>query len=837
MASLDTTALVSTKGGTDEEEWKGGEGQREGQKLVVARSSGSGGGEDKEGKKDDGGVKGSASDKLPDEVLVLILRDALGEREGPLLDLITISNRFFRLVWSEWMSRQHNTNGDLHHLVHRPADRSLLTSLSLDFDQDFLPLDKMFTIGTDLPQLQKLHLGPYSLCGPQLFSDPSPNLQSLDFNLQDDAELALLRLPWSSLVSLSLYTARGDGGRIRFSRIVDSLNDHVSLLFTRPLQWVGEVDLTPLNLADHRRRHSSARIPVLHGLHLRGREGPSVTAGAESTAVSVLSHTTVKQLYFRANTSLLPPSSSYSLLPLVTSVLLTSQHLTMVEPGNFSALVQHLAAFPNLERLTLDVPQFSTSAPSSAESQRFNPCSDAFIAAHPHLFALLAILRTKPVLYFAWKNPTERYVWTRARRDEDFQTNVGRLICSSPADLVVAVSSGSGGGEAKEGKEDDRGVKDSPFDKLPDELLQHILAKILEDRRREGLLIMTVNKRFLRLARPQWYREVDFDSANGRILQLILHPRERELVHSFTCRPTSVDESCRLYEYAVVSLLPNLTTLRVHTAETEFPTAMSDALRQCKHLVELAIYSDEYWSFEDDDWSFGKDLPQLRRLDLGPFCLSYTRLSPVSPHHLSTSNSSTMLTSLTRPNSCTFSSQPFPLRRLVLPAAAFMMFQSHVPTPWPRASSEDYTKLFLALSQSPIETLEMGISLEHVPKLCSFPHVKSLVLCIEEHYGTPYIVTPRDLLGLDEVLTAFVNLDTLILEDFHFADEQTMQASSNLAPNSPTFLLHFPSLAALLPTVHRSGLLQFTWISHELSYVWDRSSREEDFEVERFRPF
>ncbi|GAA5878103.1 hypothetical protein JCM8547_002830 [Rhodosporidiobolus lusitaniae] len=68
MASPATNALVSTRGGSDEEGRKGEEGTREGAKSVVAGSSGSRGSEDKDGRDDEEAVKGSPVDKLPDEI-------------------------------------------------------------------------------------------------------------------------------------------------------------------------------------------------------------------------------------------------------------------------------------------------------------------------------------------------------------------------------------------------------------------------------------------------------------------------------------------------------------------------------------------------------------------------------------------------------------------------------------------------------------------------------------------------------------------------------------------------------------------------------------------------
>ncbi|GAA5881199.1 hypothetical protein JCM8547_003533 [Rhodosporidiobolus lusitaniae] len=258
MTSPRTTALVSTKGGTDEDWRKGEEGQRESEDLVVAVSSESRDEEDEERKEDDGVANGSAFDKVPDELLDQILSFFFTDFARSSADLAPsiVSKRIYVLARARWALSPWQINSsvtsrfvpqrDLHHFVRklyihvkndepahfmsRMAVASIFTKLEevvltggcprgdfefpslfvnflknlerlrrLDFDlYSSIKFPTSFTFATDLPHLRDLRFCNNSRSFPDLLGGEH-TLRALELDMALLRDGSGLFLSWRSL--------------------------------------------------------------------------------------------------------------------------------------------------------------------------------------------------------------------------------------------------------------------------------------------------------------------------------------------------------------------------------------------------------------------------------------------------------------------------------------------------------------------------------------------------------------------------------------------------------------------------------------------------------------
>ncbi|GAA5869932.1 hypothetical protein JCM8547_008108 [Rhodosporidiobolus lusitaniae] len=196
---------------------------------------------------------------------------------------------------------------------------------------------------------------------------------------------------------------------------------------------------------------------------------------------------------------------------------------------------------------------------------------------------------------------------------------------ASPATNAFVLTKGGSDVEGSKGEEgtglcDRLVVAGSPFDKLPNELLEHILSLLFEYKPKFSALLLTVNKRFYDLGRPRYFASVDNHRWSSSGIQLIL-PQAVQLLVRYVNLWISAAESSSSAQYQCVwvSTCRNLTELAIREirgAVDTFPSALTDTLRSLPHLRRLTFDFSEYWTFEDTDFTFGKDLPLLEELEI-----------------------------------------------------------------------------------------------------------------------------------------------------------------------------------------------------------------------------
>ncbi|GAA5856115.1 hypothetical protein JCM8547_002986 [Rhodosporidiobolus lusitaniae] len=380
MTEPHSTALVSTKGGTDEEREKREDGQREDEDLVVAGSSVLEVEEDKVEKEKDGAVKRSPFDKLPDGVLEIILEEAMESAPPNFVDLLTVNKRFFRLARPRWFAEWY-VGGDemrkvlgepstwpffrrfalssyggviasfsyecavlaqLQNLTHlEPVDRITqgeqvvlpiaftdalrllknLKSLAIDLNQGFSFSDASFSVGRDLLQLRMLHLGPGSRCAAQLLAVSCPGLRELNTIWAWQDSQPTPAVPWASVVSIVAFL-----GPLQVSNLVGSLEGYLNSSTPPPSLPLKRLRLRGLALWDAQDFDFEKRNKL------------------EMSILQMLKRTSL------------------------------------------------LECFPSLRNLELHGAKFEGTSPPSIPRRELDPTSSAFIVAYPTLFALLAVL-------------------------------------------------------------------------------------------------------------------------------------------------------------------------------------------------------------------------------------------------------------------------------------------------------------------------------------------------------------------------------------------------------------------------------------------------------------
>ncbi|GAA6031320.1 hypothetical protein JCM8097_005601 [Rhodosporidiobolus ruineniae] len=451
-----STALVSTGGGVNNPE----EGVEEG--------------------------KTSPFDRLPDEVILLILQAIYaGKRKSALLDL-RVNKRIFTVAKAAWYATFKATpypllilaaRRDLHpyvqHLAYSAGNagefvyafeiltvcsvRNLtsltlcgtvddaftsvdlplpvtvglsnlenLKSLSLVYEQAVTFADTEFSIGSDLPQLEELVLTSEA-CQRQLLSTPCPHLRSLKLGYGDKTHSDCDAVPWASLELFEIGLPAGSEASSALDNLANSLR---TALFPN----LNPRDALPLPDA------STAVSFRLRALRLQPTEysaqpyapDPDVPLLQElKTLLEILSLTSIEHLCLHPHTLSAFPSD----LPQIQS--LTS--LTLCHPALYLNAVEErlgflnlLSLFPNLEVLHLEGTGFR-SVSSQSLFDRFTltgPAPDPLEALEGYhdLHAVVEHVKQSKVVAITWEpNELETFVWTRTRVQPSEEFEVERF--------------------------------------------------------------------------------------------------------------------------------------------------------------------------------------------------------------------------------------------------------------------------------------------------------------------------------------------------------------------------------------------------------------------------
>ncbi|GAA5864999.1 hypothetical protein JCM8547_004267 [Rhodosporidiobolus lusitaniae] len=429
-------------------------------------------------------------------------------------------------------------------------------------------------------------------------------------------------------------------------------------------------------------------------------------------------------------------------------------------------------------------------------------------------------------------------------------------------DLKVA---GSRGEEGEEGKEDEDAVKASPFDKVPDELLEDILSLVFEGRPKPPTSLFTVCKRFYIVGRPQWFKTFDNvgrASSPHLLVQADVHPVVRQATVWFSYEDEL--DGIRL-KSALSALFKNLTELTI-TGSVDLdpsfhalPLVFSTALRALKHLRRLRFDLEDTWEFEDVQFTIGHDLPHLSHLELyrGGLNAASQMLSVPCPalrhlvldlgytqHEMFSlipwSTLTTLRVRLDVPDDFSdlaefiesaASSCTLPLHDLVL-VSVFLQKDANAQL--------EVRALFRALGRTSLQRFEFSSDLpwgipDNLAVLSSVKHLSIHQRPRDVHYQRFFAT--NDILELRKLLNSFPSLTYIHLDDFRFNDAEDMQACHLLPPDSVDFAGRLPHLLAMLAVLRATTVLRFEWSVNEVKYVWSRSRSEEDFGVDRYRPY
>ncbi|GAA5876081.1 hypothetical protein JCM8547_002631 [Rhodosporidiobolus lusitaniae] len=224
-----------------------------------------------------------------------------------------------------------------------------------------------------------------------------------------------------------------------------------------------------------------------------------------------------------------------------------------------------------------------------------------------------------------------------------------RLARWSFGDLTAAVSSNLRIEEDKEDTEDDGVVQGSAFDKLPDELLDHILSFLFTKTTRSSRLLrsLVVNKRIYDLARAQQASSWHFDSvvASRFVFERDLHHH----VHFLTVETKKDDTALPEMRMMTLSMFSNLTKLEFTGRFQpdyvfEPPSLFVHTLKSLTKLKKLSLLFSSPFCMPRSA-ALGADLPHLKHLRVNNECKNLPLL--LRGEHLSTHSSSTDSSSAT----------------------------------------------------------------------------------------------------------------------------------------------------------------------------------------------
>ncbi|GAA5913845.1 hypothetical protein JCM6882_007715 [Rhodosporidiobolus microsporus] len=279
------------------------------------------------------------------------------------------------------------------------ALRSLpnLERLEFDLEVPILLEDESFSIGQHLPRLRHLKVTTYSSPTflPQLFQHPCPNLEHL--SVYDGTELLFSRIPWGSLRSVDIGLLRDSPTALEV--VKEGLNSAL-LEANGTLPLLRKVWLDDYGFGAHR--------GVLNVVEL-----------FEPIGAAGVSH-----LSLRLTHGAIIVPTGIKPLPAVERLRLRGSNTSIHEPDNLRALSTLLSAFPSLRNLHLVNIDFSDAPFYSLPNSAKDPSTRDFVTRSPALFDLLAHLRRSNVVYFELEQYLRRYKWTRSSREEDFSVEL-----------------------------------------------------------------------------------------------------------------------------------------------------------------------------------------------------------------------------------------------------------------------------------------------------------------------------------------------------------------------------------------------------------------------------
>ncbi|GAA5841280.1 hypothetical protein JCM11251_001613 [Rhodosporidiobolus azoricus] len=402
------------------------------------------------------------------------------------------------------------------------------------------------------------------------------------------------------------------------------------------------------------------------------------------------------------------------------------------------------------------------------------------------------------------------------------------------------IGGGQGARESKHGGSESAAASTtsaSPFDRLPDELVSHILCDLDEslwnswgDR---SLSAVCVSKRFARLAVPIWAENLmlRYGSHADHLHQLLPRPNLRPFVRHFgACfeDKLTIQDEC-----AALSLLTNLRLVMLGcdlSQDSEFdediitiPAALTDALRCLRQLRNLDLGFRQPISLEDPTFAIGKDVPSLRQLKLETQSSAPVVSQLLQPPHvgltsLDLEDGLGKLVESFRAAALRNKDTPLPLEHLACRALILTEVDPSADVPvFDLAQMAQVTRLSITLP-------DFFFLPQTVPVMPSVQHLE-----IEgrntKMYDTTLFRYFTDLLRL------FPSLLYLNLQGFAFAKDPY----SALDPVSSTdFISYHPTLPGLLFILRQTSVKEFVWQFAKRRHRWYRTSTEDDWETESY---
>ncbi|GAA6038059.1 hypothetical protein JCM8097_007523 [Rhodosporidiobolus ruineniae] len=367
--------------------------------------------------------------------------------------------------------------------------------------------------------------------------------------------------------------------------------------------------------------------------------------------------------------------------------------------------------------------------------------------------------------------------------------------------------------EDKRSEEGAEEAKASPFNRLPDEVIEQVFVYVFADSGGPGVQRVAVNRRLYTLSLRVRYRNIELGSAmlDRLVRDRRLHSVPREVFYTLK---EDYLETLVKHEWAMISLFDGISSFNfaarrlpgyVPSPRIDVPRAVTATLRGLSNLSHLRLRFDSEWRFLDSNFSIGRDLPHLRQLEIASaglieICLTEERQ---------------------------------PENQFQLPPLVELL--KDVPTTTPLLLRH----LELAILIAPTLGRPNTISSEDLHTLLRSPqltHLERLSLRLEKEIPdppSPALTQDDQLSRLIRFLPAFPSLHTLTLENF---DHDGSDREESLPPRRDPLLNPRGNLRAfLVDYLPAWPILHLEWRrAHSARITWSRRSRDEAFQVDRY---